>query len=376
LAFYRHDSSRALLQTGVSLQKQMTIFELIKQNTAPPQVMRSAAKGALSVPPEQMIEILVYLTRDAVYGTEARTTLAHWDAPSMRAVLENPSTPREVLDYFWAEGHRRPGVMQALIENPAIGDTQLMALATTAGREIIAIMQASPRVRSSAMVMGALQANPEYVFDGGGVVRDFDLDEVYDAWKQEHAAEIAAEEGKAFELSEADESEKQEILAIVAPPADSYAAGIRAMAIPAEQRKLSPLQKITRMSIAERIKTAFGGDKEERSILIRDTSRVVQNAVLASPRLSDQEVENIAQNKTVQENVFREMARNRKFIRNYSVIRNLVNNPRCPLDLGLTLIKNLHVNDLGHLQNNKNIPDTLRKVAFKLYRDKKLASQK
>ncbi|SRR6266481_1599274 len=354
----------------------MTIFELIQQNAAPPQVMRAAAKGALSVPPEQMIEILVYLTRDAVYGPEARTTLAHWDEPSTRAVLANPATPREVLDYFWAEGTRRPGVMQALIENPAIGDAQLMALATVAGREILAIMQASHRVRGSEPVMGALQANPEFIFDGGGVVRDFDLDEVYDAWKQEHAAEIAAEEGKAFELSEADESEKQEILAIVAPQADSYAAGIRAMGIPAEQRKLSPLQKITRMSIAERIKTAFGGDKEERSILIRDTSRVVQNAVLASPRLSDQEVENIAQNKTVQENVFREMARNRKFIRNYSVIRNLVNNPRCPLDLGLTLIKNLHVNDLNHLQNNKNIPDTLRKVAYKMYRDKKLASQK
>ena len=354
----------------------MTIFELIRQNTAPPQVMRSAARGGLSVPPEQMIEILVYLTRDPDYGPEARVTLARWDERSTQAVLANPATPREVLDYFWAEGHRRPGVMQALIENPATRESQLMALAATAGREIIAIMQASPRVRSSAMVMGAVQTNPEYVFDGGAVVRDFDLDEVYDAWKREHAAEIAAEEGKAFELSEADESEKQEILAIIAPPEDSYAAGIRAMAIPAEQRKLSPLQKITRMTIAERIKTAFGGDKEERSILIRDTSRVVQNAVLASPRLSDQEVENIAQNKTVQENVFRELARNRKFIRNYSVIRNLVNNPRCPLDLGLTLIKNVHVNDLNQLQNNKNVPDTLRKVAYKLYRDKKLASQK
>jgi hypothetical protein len=351
----------------------MTIFELIQQNAAPPQVMRAAAKGALSVPPEQMIEILVYLTRDAVYGTEARTTLARWDEPSTRAVLANPATPREVLDYFWAEGNRRPGILQALIENPAIHDSQLMALATVAGREILVVMQASHRVRSSEPVMGALQTNPEYVFDGGGVVRDFDLDEVYDAWKLDHAAEIAAEEGKAFELSEADESEKQEISLAVPVPVDSYAAGIRGMAIPPEQRKLSPLQKITRMTVAERIKTAFGGDKEERAILIRDTSRVVQNAVLASPRLSDQEVENIAQNKTVQENVFRELARNRKFVKNYTVIRNLVNNPRCPLDLGLTLIKNLHVNDLGHLQNNKNIPDTLRKVAAKLYRDKKLA---
>src|SRR5258708_24089055 len=131
------------------------------------------------------------------------------------------------------------------------------------------------------------------------------------------------------------------------------------MPVPAEQRKLSALQKITRMTVAERIKTAFGGDKEERSILIRDTSKIVQNAVLFSPRLTDPEVDTFAGAKSLQENVLREIARRRKFVKNYPVVRHLVNNPRSPLDLGLTLITDPLIAHLYNLQYNMNITNTI-----------------
>jgi hypothetical protein len=72
----------------------------------------------------------------------------------------------------------------------------------------------------------------------------------------------------------------------------------------------------------------------------------------------------------VQENVLREIARSRRFMKNYIVVKNLVNNPKCPLDVSLTLIKNLLVMDLKVLQGNTNVPETLRKVAFKIYKEK------
>ena len=74
--------------------------------------------------------------------------------------------------------------------------------------------------------------------------------------------------------------------------------------------------------------------------------------------------------KNVQENVLREIARSRRFMKNYIVVKNLVNNPKCPLDVSLTLIKNLLVMDLKVLQGNKGVPETLRKVAFKIYKEK------
>ena len=124
------------------------------------------------------------------------------------------------------------------------------------------------------------------------------------------------------------------------------------------------------MNVAQRVKQGFLGDKEERSILIRDAARIVQNAVLASPKLSEPEVETFAAAKNVSENVLREIARNRRFIKIYAVVRSLVNNPKCPLDLSLTLVKNLLVMDLKQLQGNKGVPDTLRKVATKLFKEK------
>jgi hypothetical protein len=122
--------------------------------------------------------------------------------------------------------------------------------------------------------------------------------------------------------------------------------------------------------VGQRIKLGFIGGKEERALLIRDTARLVQNAVLNSPKLTDAEAESFAGSKNLQENVFREIARQRRFLKLYPVVRNLANNPRCPLDISLTLVKTLHVYDLKSLRHNKNVPDTIRKVAAKLYAEK------
>jgi hypothetical protein len=138
----------------------------------------------------------------------------------------------------------------------------------------------------------------------------------------------------------------------------------------AEQKRITVLQKVSRLNVGQRIKLGFIGGREERAILIRDTARLVQNAVLSSPKVTDAEVESFAGSKNLQENVFREIARQRRFIKLYPVVRNLVNNPKCPLDISLTLIKTLMVYDLKSLRHNKNVPDTIRKVAAKLYTEK------
>jgi hypothetical protein len=157
-------------------------------------------------------------------------------------------------------------------------------------------------------------------------------------------------------------------------PATASPAAVAAQALDefdaAEQKRITVLQKISRLNVGQRIKLGFIGGREERAILIRDTARLVQNAVLSSPKVTDAEVETFAGSKNLQENVFREIARQRRFIKLYPVVRNLVNNPKCPLDISLTLIKTLMVYDLKSLRHNKNVPDTIRKVAAKLYTEK------
>jgi hypothetical protein len=219
-------------------------------------------------------------------------------------------------------------------------------------------------------------------------VHELDLDAVIQ-FETEHAAEIAAEGDKAFELTGGTAEET----AVVSGPqisessaVERAAPAVAAVAIPAapvtaavavepakkeEGGRESILQKIAKLKVGERVKLAMLGNKEERSVLIRDGSKVVSSAVLASPKLTDAEVENIAGMKNVQQSVLRDIQRSRKFMKNYNVLKNLINNPRCPLDLSLTMVKNLQTNDLKALSMNKNIPETLKKVALKNFNEKK-----
>jgi hypothetical protein len=377
------------------------ILELIKKNAVPVNVMRSAALGSLPISTDETLEVLVYLTNNPLFGQDARMTLARWDAQSAMEVLGKETTAADVLLYFWQEQNRRPGLMPTLIENQAIPENLLMELAGSASREIVTMLLASARARALPSVVEALSGNeyvtpaeaealrnsiakpaeqqpaPEELLDAADTSPEAEA--AHQAFEQEHASEIAAEEDKPFELVK-DEETPPEAAAAGSEEPGSPASDKQQEQVPAaravdefdaaEQKRITVLQRIGRLNVGQRIKLGFLGGREERAILIRDTARLVQNAVLSSPKLTDAEAESYAGAKNLQENVFREIARQRRFIKLYPVVRNLVNNPKCPLDISLTLIKTLMVYDLKSLRHNKNVPDTIRKVAAKLYTEK------
>ena len=137
-----------------------------------------------------------------------------------------------------------------------------------------------------------------------------------------------------------------------------------------EERRDSTLQKIAKLDIRGRIMLAMRGSKEDRSILIRDATKLVAIAVLESPKITDGEVEAIALQKNVLEAVLRAIPMKRRFAKNYSIMRNLVQNPRTPLDLSLGLMKNLLIHDLKNLSGNKEVSDTIRKLALRMFKQK------
>jgi hypothetical protein len=128
------------------------------------------------------------------------------------------------------------------------------------------------------------------------------------------------------------------------------------------------------MTVAQRVQFAMKGASDARRTLIRDSNKVVQRAVLQSPRLTDQEVESFAAMANLTDEILRLMAGNRNFRKNYVVVRNLMNNPKCPLDVTLHMLPMLNAADLKKLSMNKNVPETLRTTAAKLVRTR--AAQK
>lgn len=400
----RRNTPEARIFSGLERQRQekmSSILDQIKSNAVPAGVMRTAAKGALPLPPAEMLQVMVYLTHNPLFGQEAKMTLAAWDLEATRKVVADPAAPPEVIGYYWMETNRRPALMPALIENPAISEILLMEAAAGGSRELVELLLASPRARSSPAVAEAMAENPSLTpqeleeLRAASIVapapeasateslattqEDEEAEAAHQAWYQKYSSEIAAEEGKAYAPVGGEEEESQaepQPEAGVAAAADASASlvaaalGSAAKAAREDEKKLSVLQRIAKMNASERVKTAFMGGRDERLILIRDGAKVVQNAVLASPKLTDPEVEGIAAARNVHENVLREIARNRRFMKNYNVGRNLVNNPKCPLDVSLTLVRNLMVFDLKTLRFSKGVPETLRKVAAQLYREK------
>lgn len=140
-------------------------------------------------------------------------------------------------------------------------------------------------------------------------------------------------------------------------------------------RRQTLLQRLSRMRVVERVKLALKGNREERMTLIRDPCKVVQRAVLQSSRITDREVEAFAAMASLSDEVLRLIGKNRNFIKNYAVVKNLMNNPKTPLDLSLHMLPTLAAQDLKMLTSNKNIPETLRTMAVRLQRQRKEVRQ-
>ncbi|HLX86206.1 MAG TPA: hypothetical protein VKR59_20060 [Terriglobales bacterium] len=385
------------------------MLEMIRNSQVPANLMQSAARGALSLPPDETIEILVYLAlHHKLFGERARLTLAGWDEKASAEVAANPKTSAEVLEYLTSPENLRVALLLSLAENPSVQEEALDALAVSGSRSVLETLLKSARVMSSPRLLQALQTNPNLrpneaeeigkklaasepnpATEGAsadGEPAAEPIDEVVEVavkkFLEENAAELAAEKDKLFQPLEgaleeaglAPDAPKPDAAKDEAPKAPEAAKPTAAAPAkkpaPGATDRDSALQKISKLGIQGRITLAMRGTKEERAILIRDSTKLVCIAVLDSPKVSDGEVEKFALQKNVLEAVLRGIPMRRKFAKNYVIMRNLVFNPRTPLDLSLSLMKNLLVHDLKNLSGNKEVSETVRKLALRMFKQK------
>lgn len=395
------------------------MLDLIRDSKVPASLMHAAARGSLSVPPAETIEILVYLAlHHKGLGPQARLTLAAWDENASLAAASDKATSAEVLGYFASFENLRTELLPALAENPSVTEEALSEVASRGTRPMVEALLKSPRVLNSHVLLMALQSNAGLhqdelaelerklaalrastaaVTSAETATPDTATEETLVTFLKENAAELELEKDKPFHPIGAihDESSMEPAPAVASAPvavttavppagrgsAEAKATPGTAAAIAAAHAKQqaapghvekrdSTLQKIAKLDVRGRITLAVRGGKEERSILIRDGTKLVALAVLESPKVSDGEVEGFALQKNVLEAVLRQIPLKRRFAKNYNIMRNLVYNPRTPLDLSLGLMKNLLVHDLKNLSGNKEVPETIRKLALRMFKQK------
>ena len=118
----------------------------------------------------------------------------------------------------------------------------------------------------------------------------------------------------------------------------------------------SLFQKIQTMTVSEKLDLARRASKEARSILIRDSNKLVQLAVVNSQKITESEIIGLASNRQVSEDVLKEIAMNREWLRNYQVRLALANNPKTPLSVAMAQVTYLNQRDLGLLAKSKGVP--------------------
>lgn len=336
------------------------------------------------------------------------------------ALLENPSVPepqlvklatsamRDIIDVILKSKRATsiPAVVKTLSSNPYLKKEEAEELrrqieppanGSATSPSVPEVRIWTPQEISSphaSVASPSAVAVPDSLDPAPSHASDPEHEEAVATYMKDHAADIAAEGEKPFqaiggvvELLGSDYFPVVDKAEVTPPPtapaaSPTASASVSASAAkpapakhpphgkPDESKRENTLQKINRLDVKGRIQLALKGNKEERSILIRDGTKVVALAVLEAPKLSDGEVEKFASQKNVLEAVLRQIPLKRRFVKNYIVVRNLCANPRTPLDLGLGLMKNLLIQDLKNISANKEVSETIRKLALKMYKQK------
>jgi hypothetical protein len=379
----------------------------IIEGNAPQPARLAAASGMLPLPQLDLLEVLVALHQadDAEIAAAAKETLQSQTIDDLLAAAKSEETAPAVLDYLAEAPLVGREVQEAVILNTKTSDAAVASLASSSSdsslldmivlnqqrlvrfpKIIDAILANSDRSNEAERraletrreffekERGAQQIAQELRARGNNAAAEFfesaDLTEglrVEDAWLIAQHIEVSdAELDDSWLPSERYEDLKSET-------AEEHAANFKRVVeferlemgeVPAE--RVSLIRRIMFMNVKDRMKLAMKGDREARSILIRDSNRVVATAVIQNPRVTDQEVENIAAMRTVADDVLRLISLNRTWARQYPIIHNLVRNPRTPIPTVLSTLPRIRAKDLKNLSQNRNVPEATRRQAYRL----------
>jgi hypothetical protein len=365
----------------------------------------------LPLPNEEMLEALVALGSDESEEVRqaAAATLDTMSPASFMSLATDPSAPPDVLGFLAIWSRSPKELLEAVVFNRSTPDRALAYLAgktnNSAIVETISLKQQS-LIRTPELIE-AILANPARTAEAERRVREvreeffekqFGARMVADELRIQEEAETAAraaedaarqtvsvsgledlirlgliEEGIDDSLVAEYEAEFGPFDEIVEDEESQLDIQRVISEIEAEQEetisadRMPIFQQVALMSVKERVMLAIKGTREARMILIRDPNRIIASAVLRNPRITDQEIESIASLKSVPEEVLRQVGQSRSWVKSYTVIHNLVRNPRTPIATSLGLLNRIQTRDLRVLSTNKNIPDVIRSTSHRMY---------
>jgi hypothetical protein len=340
------------------------LVERILKGEAPQQARAAAARGALPLPKPTLVRIYLALRDDPVeeVRADAARSLEGLHGESLREILADPTCTADVLAHFAPAAARDEKLAEAVAFHANVPDAALAALATTGSAAVCELVLTNQqRLLSSPGLLDRLSTNPALRAEQRARIV-----EMFDRFLGERDAAASGEtptegEGDAQDVARLLELDVGELYA------SSEIIDGEEFAVHEDPVVRSTYKKILTLNTAQKAILAIKGGREERLILVRDTNKVVSLAVLKNGRITEQEVEMIANMRNVSDEILRQVGINREWSKNYTVVTALVRNPRTPPSISTNFVGRLNNKDLKTLASDKGVPEIIRKMAKRTF---------
>ena len=315
-------------------------------------VRLAAARGALPMSGPNLVTVLFvfYHGDNAELREEALGTLQTLPAQILLSALAQDDLHPQIIDLIVRLRTRDSVVMERALAHPMISIKSLLFLAENSSGDVLDMLAHHDQILLKAdNVRLAIINNPRA--DKATKMR-LGWSEPVVASEPPKEPEAEAESKRSPEGEEREAEEDQE---------DFYE----------DPEALSKYQELQEMSVAEKIRMALTGDKEWRTLLIREANKQVHSSVLKNPRITEGEVLSVVQNRSSSEELIRIVLLNRDWLKNYEIKKALVSHPRTPLQTAMRYMNFLSERDIRELARSRNVTQAIVNNARRMLMSKK-----
>ncbi|MCF6266800.1 MAG: hypothetical protein L3J57_09685 [Desulfuromusa sp.] len=294
-------------------------------------VRLAAARGALPMSGHNLVTVLFvfYHGENLELKEEALSTLQTLPAQILLAALSQPELHPSIIDLIVKLRYQDSVVMQTALSHRMIGIKSLLFLAENSSGAVLDMLSHNDEILRKTDVLRTAIINNTHadklMKQRLGWVEPTVVEPEPVVEKQQVAASTEGED--------VDTLDDEEL----------------------EEEVLSKYQELQEMSVADKIKMALTGDKEWRTLLIRESNKQVNTAVLKNPRISEGEVLNVAKNRSSSDELIRIILLNRDWVKLYEMKKALVVHPRTPLQTAMRYMTFLSEKDIKELAKSREV---------------------
>lgn len=343
--------------SGAPESRSPLVAEVLKGGN--PELQLLAARGVLPLSTDEIIPLQVALAEgeDEEIARQARASLEAADPRITAGFLSSHATLDELS--FFGRSSQHPVIQEAVLRRRDVPTALLEELAERLSSDLqeVLLLRQDAIVEHPA-ILESLERNTRLTPYARRRIAEY----------REHLVpreEAAPEEVVLPEIPQPEVTDEELAAAI---------ASVKGLPQEGELDDLTGLSEsqVRQLPLPIRLRLSRGASRGLRQILVRDTNSLVALSVIANNPLSDQEVEQIARNRSVCEEVLVAIGRRREFMRKYPIVLALVANPRTPIANAMKMIPMLSVRDLRNLAKDKNISEVVRRGANRLYKIKQI----